>query len=80
MTLETAELFHVSRISEFGMSHLSDNVLLLQYVPEESQLKRSLTVLKTRASWHQPAVRSYEIGPGGIVLGGKERLQPTGRR
>jgi circadian clock protein KaiC len=68
MTLETPELFHISRVSEFGMSHLSDNVLLMQYVREEGQLKRALTVLKTRASWHQPAVRRYDIGPQGIVL------------
>src|SRR5207237_10518479 len=40
MTLETPELFQISRISEFGVSHLSDNVLLLQYVPRELELKR----------------------------------------
>ena len=73
MTLETPELFQISRISEFGMSHLSDNVLLLQYVQEEAQLGRALMVLKSRASWHQPAVRGYDIGPRGIVL--RETLQ-----
>jgi circadian clock protein KaiC len=77
MTLETPELFQISRISEFGMSHLSDNVLVLQYVQEETQLGRALMVLKSRASWHQPGVRGYDIGPGGIVL--KETLQPAVR-
>jgi circadian clock protein KaiC len=70
MTLEVPELFEVTRISEHGMSHLSDNVLLLQYVRSDSTIARALTVLKTRASRHEPAVRSYEITEQGIVLGG----------
>jgi len=69
MTLETSELFDISRISEMGMSHLSDNVLLLQYIRERSRLRRGLTVLKTRASHHQPTIRSYEITQEGISLG-----------
>lgn len=78
MTLETPELYQISRISESGMSHLSDNVLLLQHVLEKDRLKRALTVLKTRASWHQPAVREYDIGSDGIVL--REVLQAAGGR
>jgi circadian clock protein KaiC len=68
MTLEVAELFEVTRISENGMSHLSDNVLLLQYVSTDSRLTRVLTVLKTRASHHEPVIRGYEITEQGIVL------------
>lgn len=70
MTLEVAELFEVTRISEHGMSHLSDNVLLLQYVRSDSHITRALAVLKTRASRHEPGVRTYEISAQGIVLGG----------
>ena len=69
MTLEVPELFDVIRISEHGMSHLSDNVLLLQYVRTDSRITRALTVLKTRASHHEPEVRAYEISREGIVLG-----------
>lgn len=68
MTLETPDLFQVSRVSEVGMSHLSDNVLLLHYVREAARLRRALTVLKTRASGLQPAVRGYDITSRGIVL------------
>jgi len=75
MTLEAPGLFQLSNVSEFGMSHLSDNVLLLQYVREQGEFRRALTVLKTRASWHHPAVRGYDIGPDGIVLG--EVLEPA---
>ncbi len=53
------------------MSHLSDNVVLLQYIQEGSQLTRALTVLKSRASDHTPTVDRYEIGKGGLPLGEK---------
>jgi circadian clock protein KaiC len=69
MTMEIPELFEVRRVSENGMSHLSDNVVLLQYVQEGPRLSRALTVLKTRASHHTPTVHRFEIGEGGLVLG-----------
>jgi circadian clock protein KaiC len=69
MTSELADLFHVRRLSEFGVSHLSDNVVLLQYIRDEAIVRRALTVLKTRASRHEPEVREFKITPEGIVLG-----------
>jgi circadian clock protein KaiC len=69
ITQEVPDLFGVSRLSEFGISHLSDNVLLLQFLRGNSELKRALTVLKTRGSAHQPQIRQYEITAEGITLG-----------
>lgn len=69
MTYEVAELFQPTRLSEFGISHLSDNVVLLQYLRSQARLKRTLTVLKTRASLHEPQVREFTITPSGITLG-----------
>ena len=69
MTLEVSDLFNVQHISEPGISHLSDNVILLQYLRGESQVKRALTVLKTRASLHEPQIRQYTITSRGIELG-----------
>jgi circadian clock protein KaiC len=68
MTSELADLFEVGRLSEFGISHLSDNVVLLQYIREEAAVRRALTVLKTRASRHEPQIREFMITPEGIVL------------
>jgi circadian clock protein KaiC len=70
MTLEVPELFELARVSENGMSHLSDNVVLLQYLRQDRRLQRALTVLKTRAHRHDPAVRQYEITTEGIRLVG----------
>jgi len=69
MTQEVAELFGVTRLSEYGISHLSDNVLLLQFLRGESRVKRALTVLKTRASSHDPRILEFEITSNGIELG-----------
>ena len=71
MSMEVPELFELRRVSENGMSHLSDNVVLLQYIQEGAQLTRALTVLKTRASHHIPMVHRYEINERGLVLGEK---------
>ena len=49
MTSELPDLFHVRRLFEFGVSHLSDNVVLLQYTRDGATVRRALTVLKTRA-------------------------------
>jgi circadian clock protein KaiC len=69
MTSEIPELFHVGRLAEYGISHLSDNVVLLQYRRVESRLLRTVTILKSRASAHDPEIREYDITPDGIVLG-----------
>jgi len=68
MTMETSVLFNITRL-EGGMSHLSDNALILQYHRAESEVKRTVTVLKTRASDHDPHVREFRITPEGIALG-----------
>ena len=69
MTSELPNLFEVTRLSEYGVSHLSDNVVLLQYIRDGSTVRRALTVLKTRASRHEPEIREFRITPEGIVLG-----------
>jgi len=69
MTSEIPDLFHVGRLAEYGISHLSDNVILLQYLRAEPQLLRTVTILKSRGSAHEPEIREFDITPDGIVLG-----------
>jgi circadian clock protein KaiC len=68
MTSELPDLYTVTRLSEYGVSHLSDNVLVLQYLRDEIAIRRAITALKTRASRNDPHVREFKIGPRGIVL------------
>jgi circadian clock protein KaiC len=69
MTSEIPDLFHVGRLAEYGISHLSDNVILLQYLRAPTRLLRTVTILKSRASAHDPEIREFDITPDGIVLG-----------
>ncbi len=69
MTQEAPELFGITRLSEFGISHVSDNVVLLQFLRGDSEVKRAITVLKTRGSAHDPRIRRFEITSEGLTLG-----------
>ena len=69
MTSEIHDLFHVGRLAEHGISHLSDNVILLQYLRRDTRIRRTAAVLKSRASAHDPEVREFDITSDGIVLG-----------
>lgn len=69
MTQEVGELFGVTRLSEFGISHVSDNVVLLQFLRGDSRVKRGVSVMKTRASAHDPQIREFEITSNGFVVG-----------
>lgn len=68
MSYEVRDLFGVTRLSDNAASNMADNVVLLQYTPVESTMHRTLTVLKTRGSTHDPAIRPFEITQNGIVL------------
>jgi circadian clock protein KaiC len=69
LTLEVPDLFAVDTIGRMNVSHLCDNVVLLQYVRAEERLKRAMTVLKARATRLDPQTREYQITDQGIVVG-----------
>ena len=50
MTQEVPELFGITRLSEFGISHVSDNVVLLQFLRGDSEVKRAITCSKHAAA------------------------------
>jgi circadian clock protein KaiC len=77
MTTELPDLFAVNRLSEYGVSHLSDNVLILQYLRDESSIRRAVTALKTRASSNDPRVREFRIGSEGITIVGTPGHPPS---
>jgi circadian clock protein KaiC len=68
MTFETPNLFGTERLSEAAISPLSDNVVLLRYHVAGGVFKRTISVIKTRASRHDPSVREFSISPRGIML------------
>src|SRR5262249_35121433 len=68
MTSEIPHLFGSDRISASAVPPLADNVVMLGYRRERDPIGRTMTVIKTRASRHDPTVRRFVIGPQGIVL------------
>ena len=50
--------------------HISDNVVLLQFLRGDSRIKRGITVMKTRASAHDPQILRIRKTTGdGFVVG-----------
>ncbi len=69
MTHEMNNLFATSVTTEFGISHMSDNIVLIHYVRQESEIKRAISIVKTRASMHDPRIRQFEITSEGFRIG-----------
>jgi circadian clock protein KaiC len=74
MTQESSQLEAAFPLAGGSISHLSDNVVLFGYVPDDRTIKRHLTILKTRGSDHDHSVREYTIGPQGISFAARSDL------
>jgi len=57
------------QISETEISYLADNILFLRYLEIESELRRSIGVLKMRCSDFEKTLREFEITRYGIKVG-----------
>src|SRR5512140_453366 len=69
LTFETAELTGLSSVSEGkAVSNLADNVMLLRYTLQGSEIGRALAVLKTRGSGHDLFLRPFTISPKGVSV------------
>ena len=58
------------------MSHLADNVIMLNYYQADGSVGRLMSVIKSRASAHDPAMRQFTISEKGITIG--DVISPTG--
>jgi circadian clock protein KaiC len=69
MTYELADLFSTRSLSDNAVSHLSDNVIMLNYYRANGSINRAISVIKSRASGHDPAIRQFTIDERGITIG-----------
>ena len=69
MTYELANLFDTRSLSDNAVSHLADNVIMLNYYKDEGSVNRSISVIKSRVSGHDPRMRQFTIDEKGITLG-----------
>ena len=68
LTNELTEVFGGARFSDYGISFIVDNLILLGYKKEESSIKREITLLKMRGSGHKRGVNEFEITNEGVVI------------
>jgi circadian clock protein KaiC len=52
-----------------GLSFLFHNIVLLRYIEIESEVRRSISVLKMRGSDHAKGLWQFEVGEHGITVG-----------
>ena len=67
MTYELSNLFEVHSISDQEVSNMSDNILLLRFT-SETDLRRTIRVLKTRGTAHDSREHLLEITDQGVVI------------
>ncbi|MCL6557816.1 MAG: circadian clock protein KaiC, partial [Firmicutes bacterium] len=65
------ELFSPIVLTKAQISLMTDNIIILRYVEDGSNIKKVLGILKARGSNHDKALREYEIAPDGINILGK---------
>ena len=69
LTNEIPELFGGFQLSEYGVSFIADNVLLLRYVELFGRIEHTISVLKVRGSSHSKEIRRFKITRDGIQIG-----------
>jgi circadian clock protein KaiC len=70
LTNEISELFGTFQLSDYGVSFIADNVILLRYVELSSRIGRALSIMKVRGSQHSKEIRLFEITSQGIRIQG----------
>ena len=75
LTIESTDPFGSAVVSKALLSLIADNIVILRYHEEESQIKTVVGVLKTRRSWHSRELRVFTINEKGIQI---EREKITG--
>lgn len=69
MSVEVMENYHELTSTPHAVSFLTNDIILLRYAEIEGQLRRIITVMKTRGRGHSSDLRAYEIDKGGIAIG-----------
>ncbi|VVB85427.1 Circadian clock protein kinase KaiC [uncultured archaeon] len=68
LTNELPELFGTIRLTIEDLSGCVDTVILLRQVEVEGQMKKALSILKSRGSDHDKEIREFEITNKGIEV------------
>ncbi len=68
VTNTTAMLMGGESITETHISSITDTIILLRYVEFHGEVKRGITVLKMRGTWHDKEIHEYTIDGEGMNI------------
>jgi hypothetical protein len=71
MTVENTDDHTQLRFSPHPVSFMSNDLILMRYVEIDGQLKRMLTIIKSRSRRHSEDLRPFEITSRGLVVGAR---------
>ncbi|UOM34761.1 circadian clock protein KaiC [Acuticoccus sp. I52.16.1] len=69
-TNTTSMLIGGESVTETHISTITDSIILLRYVELFGEMRRGLTVLKMRGTWHEKEIREYVIDGNGMSIKG----------
>jgi circadian clock protein KaiC len=69
ITTELTQITGDFRITENGISYLSDNVIFLRYLEMKGEIRKVIGILKKRLSDFEKTLREFDITQNGIVIG-----------
>jgi len=67
-TVLNEDLFSPVVVTKAQISLMTDNIIILRYVEDNSSVKKVLGILKARGIDHNKNLREYEIAPNGINI------------
>jgi circadian clock protein KaiC len=58
-----------ARVSEYGLSYIADNIILLRYIELSGELRKTVGMLKKRAGSFERSLREFDIQEDGVHVG-----------
>ncbi|MEW5785798.1 MAG: ATPase domain-containing protein [Bacillota bacterium] len=68
LTSESQDLFAYPQISNYGLFHFADNIIIFRHLLEEHRLRRVIGVLKMRGSDHAKEMKEFLVGETGPAV------------
>lgn len=58
-----------ARVTEYGLSYVADNIIMLRYIELNGELRKTIGVLKKRAGSFEKVLREFDITKDGLKVG-----------
>jgi circadian clock protein KaiC len=55
--------------SDVDLSYLADTVLLLRFFESRGEVRKAISVVKTRTTNHERTIREFRVDAGGVSIG-----------